>query len=517
MQLAPAVGQYALQEIAFALPGEQANPYDPDRIAVDGEFTSPSGRKLLVPAFYAEEGWKLRFAPVELGSYILRLKVSRNGQPAEESGIAAFDSVPSNRASFVRREGRYFKLDSGERFFPIGANRCWGATGRVEPYLRDMKALADAGANSLRVWLAPWWIKIETAPGACDPAAAARLDAIVRQAEALGLRLMICIEQHGNIQGEQGEIALWKAHPYNAANGGPCVRPFEFFFNSEARLLFRNRLRYLVARWGYSSSVMAWELFNEVELGDYGPNGFQDRQWQVVADWHREMARFLREHDPWGHMVATSSDIELQRRLFNDGALDMIQIHLYEGESVAARLAEKCSALARDENAPILVGEFGANGGVAPPELVTEGIAAAAMSGVGAGAWPWLQDSLDPAPAYERIHAVKQFLDSIRWEEERFQPVPAAVLRHHGGAVRTLGLTGRREMLVVAWPGPGSGDGEELVLRLGGLEGRFTCETRNLRTGESLGSAILEAANGALNLELPAFIAPVGFRLENLR
>ena len=29
---------------------------------------------------------------------------------------------------------------------------------------------------------------------------------------------------------------------------------------------YKNRLRYLVARYGYSTSVFAWEFFNEVQM-----------------------------------------------------------------------------------------------------------------------------------------------------------------------------------------------------------------------------------------------------------
>ena len=528
MQLKPAVGQYALQEISFQLPGESGNLYDAAQIAVDGEFTAPSGQKLLLPAFYWERAqptpgnavgasaWKLRFAPAEIGSYILRLQVSRRGQPARQAGIAAFDCVASDRTGFVRRSGRYFKLNTGEDFFPIGANRCWGEPGALEPYLQDMKALSEAGGNCLRIWLAPWWLPIEKGPGAYDTSAAARLDRIVQQAETINLRLIICIEQHGNLQGERSEIALWKSNPYNAVNGGPCATPADFFTNPEALRLFRNRLRYLVARWGYSSSVMAWELFNEVEFADYGWGGFEARREQVTA-WHREMARYLRERDPWHHLVATSSDIELQRRLLDEEALDMIQIHLYDRQDVAARLAEKCAELARVAGAPLLVGEFGQSREYAGPALVTEGVVAAALAGTGAGALPWLQDVAAPSSAYARLGAARLFLERIRWEEGQFAPMPVAVVRQPGGAAHVIGLKGRKEMLVVAWPGPGAREGAELALRIGGARGRFTCEVWDLQRGETLRNSTLTATETGLDLNLDAFMGPVGFKIEQLQ
>ena len=40
-----------------------------------------------------------------------------------------------------------------------------------------------------------------------------------------------------------------------------CV---DFFTDERAKADYKNRLRYLVARYGYSTSVFAWEFFNEV-------------------------------------------------------------------------------------------------------------------------------------------------------------------------------------------------------------------------------------------------------------
>ena len=38
----------------------------------------------------------------------------------------------------------------------------------------------------------------------------------------------------------------------------------DFFTDVRAKADYKNRLRYLVARYGYSTSVFAWEFFNEV-------------------------------------------------------------------------------------------------------------------------------------------------------------------------------------------------------------------------------------------------------------
>ena len=75
-----------------------ANPFDPDRIRLDATFSLPSGRTMVVPAFWYQDyqrslsggyeqdvptgpgGWRLRFTPPETGNYSLSLTIQTNGQ-----------------------------------------------------------------------------------------------------------------------------------------------------------------------------------------------------------------------------------------------------------------------------------------------------------------------------------------------------------------------------------------------------------------------------------------------------
>ena len=88
---------------------------------------------------------------------MLKVTVSRRDGRADEVSIASFRCTPSAREGFVTTEGRYFVTTRGDDFFPIGANRCWGDLRELRAYLADMERLAAAGANCIRVWLAPWW------------------------------------------------------------------------------------------------------------------------------------------------------------------------------------------------------------------------------------------------------------------------------------------------------------------------------------------------------------------------
>ncbi len=56
--------------------------------------------------------------------------------------------------------------------------------------------------------------------------------------------------------------------PCNIKNGGPLEKLIDYFTNPKAQKANYDRLRYLVARYGYSPNVFVWELWNEVDGND---------------------------------------------------------------------------------------------------------------------------------------------------------------------------------------------------------------------------------------------------------
>lgn len=54
-------------------------------------------------------------------------------------------------------------------------------------------------------------------------------------------------------------------HRYNAKNGGPCDQCDDFWTSSSAYDAFQDYARAVVARWGASTSVFAWQMWNEMD------------------------------------------------------------------------------------------------------------------------------------------------------------------------------------------------------------------------------------------------------------
>ena len=546
ISLLPTVPRYGRQTLRFQLIYGVENPYDADEIAIDGIFTAPSGRTKSVPAFFYEQtgsatgtgqkehGWELRFTPEEVGGYLVRVFVYYPNRQSCQAATLSFQCDPSARTGFIERAGRRFALSSGDVFFPVGANRCWGDVREPALYLEDMERLAGAGANCVRIWLAPWWLPIEREPGVFDQTSATLLDAIVTRAEELGLRIILCIEQHGNLQRRGDRIGLWPGHPYNSANGGPCRRPVEFFAKAEARRLFKNRLRYLVARWGYSISLMAWDLFNEIELVGLGEPSFQ-KPPPALAAWHVEMAEFLRQRDPFGHLITTSSDVQFQRRLLDEQAIDLLQLHIYEESGLARMIANSLCMLAEEISVPLLVGEYGTIHSAEEGRAVTRGIFVAAMAGLGSGALPWLQDIANPEALYPRFAAAQRFFERAGLTRDRFKTVQRPIqvevtLRRdehrpeHVTTLEVLSLESAKTLLVFAF----SDDG---LMRTPDIRyakitipvhppGTYSVEVWNPESGKVITQKTVTANNGALAIELsegPADLALIVERKDVIR
>jgi len=459
-QFSPRVERFARQEISFEIEGPVANPYDPAEVSVVCDLTTPSGARIRVPAFWYrrfdavrntpedQEGWRVRLTPLEEGQYVATLGLSRRGAPVEALGQIRFTCVGSGRTGFVgARDGRLV-VSTGGNFLALGANRCWGDVRRTEAYLDDLALLASHGATVVRVWLAPWWLPVERERGVYDQAACARLDAIFDEAERLGLRIILCIEQHGNLEPAGGEVARWPEHPYNASNGGPCRSVRDFFSRAEARRLFRNRLRYLAARYGYSTALLAWEIFNEVEYVPLEHGGFAWNEW-LVEDWHSEMSEYLRGEDAHGHLISTSSDPSLQFRLAADGAVDLVQLHVYAEKDLPDSVVREVSRARSETRLPVIVGEFGLRGTEMSPDDVSRCLFAATLSGA-AGALPWIQDERDMTRYLERIQAARQFFDD---DFVRAGPVEKAEVRPRKavpGFTSVLGLRAGGDMWLLA-------------------------------------------------------------------
>lgn len=274
-----------------------ANPFTD--VAVDADFTSPSGRTFCIPAFFdGNATWRARFNPNEPGRWCYQI-TSRPSDP-DLDRFGAFEATANKHRGFLRSTPGVawgFGYESGEPAL------IWGDTtynlfgmaycgADVAPFMRRR---AQQGFNLLRVRLPVslfhppngynLWQTRRTWPwGGSEQAPRFdqfnleyfhTVDAVVRQAEELGIGLEMIMEGWG----------------------------FEFPFNSRQIFLPEWEelwMRHLIARYDGYNSVYFWTLQNEYE---FYPNG--DWHYKPVADrWAMRLGRWVRGVAQHGHIIS---------------------------------------------------------------------------------------------------------------------------------------------------------------------------------------------------------------------
>ncbi len=307
--------------------GAKLNPFNPEDVDLYAEFWVKVGASWFGPkrvnGFYYEEfarnadtihwdtlatdhNFRIRFALPTTGLY--RCKVSANvyGHGVQTVSEFTFDCVPSDNKGFVHvgENARYLNVGN-EPFFPVGQNLTgpnkttltseWAAH-PVEAYIYDifkgqMTELAANGANYFRYIASPWQTEIEfehLGNYSNRMTNAWEFDKILDTAKALDLKMHFNMAMHYTFE-RPSRYAMtfwdWTAkgdtlspHPMYPADeacwhdndSGYCYRreldianPIDFFSDSTAMTFYKKRLRYMVARWGYSTEIGVMELLSE--------------------------------------------------------------------------------------------------------------------------------------------------------------------------------------------------------------------------------------------------------------
>jgi hypothetical protein len=188
---------------------------------------------------------------------------------------------------------------------------------------------------------------------------AKRLDEIFNLSEEKGMYIMLVLDYHGIFKSEVdiwGSDAEWRTNPYNAANGGPCENPVDFFTNAKAKKIYKNKLRYLVARWGYSTKLACWELWNEID----NVVEWQDVPAVAIVSWHKEMTKYLKQVDPYRHLISTSISHREMTDLWEIENIDFSQHHLYGPHRDISDIKNNIRKYVNNFSKPSVVGEFAA-------------------------------------------------------------------------------------------------------------------------------------------------------------
>lgn len=439
-------------ELSFTLSGTSySNAFDPAQIDVSATFTDPVGVTKTVNGFLMRDytkscspgenlssgalKWHVRFSPNIVGAWSVTLKANDSVGGIANAGPYAFTCTPSTKKGFVRVspvDNRYFQYDDGSQFIPIGQNLAWSTTGGWYSCDFDVwqPKIASNGGNLMRWWFATFNTAVEWDEAGVPHSVLGdyssmqdqcwRADYILDQARQDNLEVMVTLMNMGDLRAS-GFENKWGYNVYNAAKGGPCANPQDFFTNASAQNYFKRRLRYIVARWGYLPNVI-WETFNEMDFTDgYNSNN--------IKAWHQVMVPYLRSQDLNRHLVSTSfSDPGVEdAAIFGLSDIDFTGFHRYSGSSAMEdeHLATVISHRAA-YGKPVLGGETGIAGGstvAADPTGVH--FHNNAWGGLASGAagtplfWDW-NNYIEPLNLYPQYQGMAAFANAIDFQNSAF-------------------------------------------------------------------------------------------------
>ncbi|MBN1897701.1 MAG: DUF5060 domain-containing protein [Spirochaetes bacterium] len=339
---------YDKMEIKFKLFKDYKNPYNPDEIYCEAVFVSPDGKMHKVPAFFYEDFdkklrstgnalWQVRFTPRQTGKWSFYITAKNPaGDTFYKRDHYEFKVKPSRKnKGFINTEGEKFIFSNGKTYYPQGLNLCWidrfDESGREnlvysgKKYIEYLEKFKESDMNWTRIWNTPWgliieWIKpVGEGLGKYSQKNAFLFDQIIEYARKNDIHIQFVMNFHRMFD----ENYEWEVNPYNEKNGGPLKNPQDFFTDKIAKKYFKRRMLYTLARWGYSTSILSWELFNEADL----TSNFDKEK---VREWHIEMANYTKSIDSHDHLVTTSYSRPLAgMETFKLKEIDYSQTHIY--------------------------------------------------------------------------------------------------------------------------------------------------------------------------------------------
>ncbi|HKG06100.1 MAG TPA: DUF4038 domain-containing protein [Pedobacter sp.] len=260
-------------------------------VGLSGVFTSPSGKKIRIDGFYdGGDIWKLRFSPNERGiwSYVLK------GEQFSYVKQGKLNCTPSSSQGFIGihpKNPYSFAYHSGLPFFPMG-DTSYGLydDSPVTPELRNayLATRRSQSFNFIRMEVGHSYSRAAKDPAywawggtAANPDLDRFNPAFFKGFDQLLLQM--------RQQGMNAELILLNFYrpPFTDPKSWTPAREKQW-------------LRYLIARYSAFSNIFLWTISNEYETH---PDGAYRLDNPADVNWIRETAAFIKEKDPYQHLV----------------------------------------------------------------------------------------------------------------------------------------------------------------------------------------------------------------------
>ena len=577
---------YELFEVAFDLPDRYADPFDPKEVDVEAVFTSTNGVETKINGFYYQSfyrekdqvgerillqgrpEWRVRFTPTIEGVHTFRLRVKdRHGEGVWSGG--EFNAVPATTsgAGFIRvssKDQRFFESDDGTFFYPIGHNTRSPFDTRMDKqfpwrfrhpegssaYERFFKDMRTACENIAEVWSCAWSMGLEWSSvipgyhGAGDYRmdSAWELDRVFEWARRNQMRINFVLNNHGRVS--TWCDPEWGDHPYNESCGG-WLKDVNDFFSEPRAIEMQNRLnRYVVARYGWDSTIFSWVLMSELDL--VGANSQRNMQHNSkVHEWHRQMARFIQANDPWKHLINThiATDYTLQNEtLAKMPELSHNALDAYHG-GMPDHIVDLLQATIRHNlpfKRPVIVTEFGGSPMAAGAMHLRLELHAAIWSSAAslfAGTpFFWWWHVVEEENLYPEYTALARFMEGIDKRDPDLKMTDIRLIgtgkNQSRSGVEVIGVASPSQAIGWLWQRAafktqGRGDVqaisepatiENLAVEIEGFEARpYRIEIWDTAKGIAVKRFDLRPKEGRLRFEIPPFQRDAAFKIGEVK
>jgi len=565
--------EFSLSEEVEGYIEQHYNPYDYDEIDVYAEFTSPTGKSFTMPAFWYRDyeivintnydkitsvsgmassnpdeiqglesvNWtndpkhyRLRVILNEVGTYTYGVYVKENGIPVQylESEVTVSDNPNSNNIGIIKVDpttNRNFIDGNENSFIPVGVNLCWWTNNTRKTYDYDvwMEKMNQNNINMMRLWMATWGFALHWGKDYNNfdtrLNAAARLDKVFDLADKYSIYIQLVLVNHGQFSSQVN--AEWQNNPYNSKNGGIIDTPQEFFSNLEARRTFKNEMRYIMARYGYSDKIMAWELFNEVDWTDAADSSNRLN----IYNWHREMGEYMKSIDPYNHMITTSYKTNTGMA-YSLNVIDYTNPHDYgyEAKSVALHLPDVQESVIDRYKKPTIQSEIGINwrSGVDTRSADPTGISirqalwAGMLGGAAGAAMQWWWDSwIHPNDLWTVFNGAGIFAKEMDLTSDKYNQLKTSgTITISNEQVKILGYQYSDRVYGYLFDQSWSHLNTNVLMQSSTIvinmpSGNYTLEIYNALTGAVISTNQVESVNGKLNFSI-TFTEDVAFIIK---
>ena len=373
------------------------NPFNRKDINIKVDFVQNGVLKHTSYGFYYEEfsrdlahniwqkdtttyNFRVRFAPKEVGKYLARVHVE--GKQISEMNLEfSFEVEESTNPGYLEigENGKHMRFsESKKSFLGVGQDIPWPkwedwehlekAIGPkpVQEMYTALNAFDRAKGNYTRFVASTWFLQLEMeALGNYAPrlGQAWEFDRMMELCEKRSIYFMFCALLHTPLESRPDERAnqlpgvRWETYCYNDKDQSPAEvaheqaigisKAIDFYKNPKANEHTKNYFRYLVSRYGYSTSLAGWQLMSEVdetaEYRDVEKNGtIEDHSENRlhVRNWTNTMSTYLRDDLMDGHLISIAiikgkgySKTLWDPELFNLPNIDFFGYHDYMYET----------------------------------------------------------------------------------------------------------------------------------------------------------------------------------------